>query len=50
MKRMKGWPVTYMGIASLSTGSWINGGPDSGLIVAGLCLIAVGIIQLATND
>lgn len=47
MTRLKGWPVTYLGITSLSAGSWINSGADAGLIVAGLCLIVTGLIQLA---
>jgi len=47
MKKLKGWPVTYLGIASLAAGSWINGGPDAGLITCGLCLIVSGLIQLA---
>lgn len=49
MKWFKGWAVTYMGIASLSAGSWINSGADAGLIVAGLCLIVSGLIQFFTS-
>jgi hypothetical protein len=45
MSRFKGWPVAYLGIASLSVGSGINSGIDSGLIVAGISLIIVGIGQ-----
>ncbi|HEY6044932.1 MAG TPA: hypothetical protein VIU43_08520 [Nitrosospira sp.] len=50
MKWLKGWPVTYLGIASLSAGSWINSGADSGLIVGGMCIIAAGIAQLVKED
>ena len=50
MKWLKGWPVTFAGIASLSAGSWINSGADAGLIVAGMCIIGAGIAQLVTGD
>jgi hypothetical protein len=46
MNWFKGWPVTYLGISSLSAGSWINGGADAGLITCGFCLIISGLIQL----
>lgn len=49
MSWFKGWTVTYTGIASLSVGSWINSGADAGLIVAGICLIIVGIGQVCTS-
>ena len=42
---ISGWPVVYTGIALMSVGSWINKGPDAGLIVAGLCLIIAGLLQ-----
>lgn len=45
MKWWKGWPVVFLGIASLSAGSWINSGIDAGLITGGLCLIVAGIGQ-----
>lgn len=45
MTWLKGWPVTYTGIACFSVGSWINSGADAGLIVGGLCLIAAGLLQ-----
>lgn len=45
-----GWPVTYLGISSLSAGSWINSGADAGLITCGFCLIASGLIQLAKSS
>lgn len=45
MTWLKGWPVMFIGIAALSVGSWINSGADSGLIVAGICLIIAGIGQ-----
>jgi hypothetical protein len=44
---LKGWPITYGGIAALSVGAWINSGADTGLITGGLCLIVAGLIQLA---
>ena len=47
MTWLKGWPITYGGVASLSAGAWINSGADAGLITGGLCLIVSGLIQLA---
>lgn len=49
MSKLMGWPVAYVGIASLSVGSGINSGIDSGLIVAGICLIIVGIGQVCSS-
>jgi hypothetical protein len=50
MNWFKGWPVTYLGISSLSAGSWINGGADAGLITCGFCLIVSGLIQLVKTS
>jgi hypothetical protein len=49
MSKFKGWPVAYLGIVSLSVGSGINSGIDSGLIVAGICLVIVGIGQACSS-
>jgi hypothetical protein len=45
----KGWPVTFMGITSLSMGTALNSGLDSGLIVNGFCMIVAGIIQYTVD-
>ncbi len=50
MNWFKGWPITYLGISSLSAGSWINGGADAGLITCGFCLIISGLIQLVKTS
>jgi hypothetical protein len=45
----KGWPVTFLGIATLSTGSALNSGLDVGLIVNGFCLIIAGTVQYVVD-
>lgn len=47
MNWIKGWPITYAGIALLGSGCWISNGIATGLGVTGFCLIVVGAAQLA---
>lgn len=39
------YALVYLGIALLSVGAWINSGIDVGLMIAGACLVVVGIAK-----
>ena len=46
---MSEWALIYLGIALLSVGVWINSGIDVGMMVAGACLVVVGIAKELSN-
>jgi hypothetical protein len=39
------WIGIYLGMALLSGGAWIEGGPAAGLATAGVCLIVAGFVR-----
>jgi hypothetical protein len=46
MRIVLGWPSVYAGIVTLATGVSLYAGIGNGLIWAGICLIAAGVMQV----